>query len=204
MNDYFKTPKGTILPFLDLRGKKYLQVMHRLVWLREEHPNWSIITEPVNLNDTYCIFKATLLDENNRVLATAHGREDFKHFQDAIEKSETKSIGRVLALCGYGTQFAPELDEEDRIVDSPVPKIDSSINANKEHSVAFDESKYKIPFGKFKGLSLSDIPQDQLIDYIGFIEKKSNEENKPISGQVLEFVKNANQFLDSLMDQTHK
>ena len=25
-------------------------------------------------------------------------------------------------MLGYGTQFAPELDEEERIVDSPVPK----------------------------------------------------------------------------------
>jgi hypothetical protein len=37
-----------------------------------------------------------------------------------MEKAETGAIGRALALIGYGTQFAPEMDEEDRIVDSPV------------------------------------------------------------------------------------
>ncbi|HTD18454.1 MAG TPA: hypothetical protein VK667_02885, partial [Ktedonobacteraceae bacterium] len=39
-----------------------------------------------------------------------------------IEKAETGAIGRALAALGYGTQFAPELNEEHRIVDSPVER----------------------------------------------------------------------------------
>jgi hypothetical protein len=37
-------------------------------------------------------------------------------------KAETKAVGRALAMLGYGTQFAPEMDEGERIVDSPVAK----------------------------------------------------------------------------------
>lgn len=117
----FKTPKGTELPFLNLKGKDYLQVMHRLVWMREEHPNWGIETEFVDRNEVFAVTRATIRDENNRIIAQAHGREDQKHFPDYLEKCETKAIGRALGLCGYGTQFAPEFDEEDRIVDSPRP-----------------------------------------------------------------------------------
>jgi hypothetical protein len=51
-------------------------------------------------------------------------RDDFADF---VEKAETGAIGRALAMCGYGTQFAPELSEGDlesgRIAyaDSPQP-----------------------------------------------------------------------------------
>jgi len=105
---------------IDLKGKKYLQVMWRLVWFREEHPDWSISTELISSNETAALFKATIIDDTGSVLATAHGSETTRDFRDFIEKAETKAIGRALAILGYGTQFAPEMDEGERIVDSPV------------------------------------------------------------------------------------
>ena len=122
MNQTFKTPKGTELPMLDLRGKPYLQVAHRLVWFREEHPDWPIITEIVEQDQTHAIVRATIKLNNlvDGVLATAVKREDKVSFPDFLEKAETGAIGRALALCGYGTQFAPELDEGERLADSPI------------------------------------------------------------------------------------
>lgn len=116
----FKTKAGTELDILNLRGKPYLEVKYRLVWFREEHPDWSIETEIVATTQNSALSKATIRDAAGRVLATAHKYEDMKGFPDFIEKSETGSIGRALALLGYGTQFcADELDEGDRIVDAP-------------------------------------------------------------------------------------
>lgn len=117
--NHITTPKGTQLPVSDLRGKPYLEVKYRMVWFREEHPNWGIETEFLRSDDTCTIAKATIKDETGRIMAMAHKREDKAHFADHMEKSETSAIGRALALCGYGTQFAPEVDEEDRIVDAP-------------------------------------------------------------------------------------
>lgn len=113
------TKKGTELPLTNLKGKPYLMVAYRLVWFREECPNHTIETEFVQLTDTSAIAKASI-KYDNMTLATAHKREDKAHFADYMEKAETGAIGRALALIGYGTQFAPEMDEEDRIVDSPV------------------------------------------------------------------------------------
>ena len=118
--EFMTTTKGTKLPLLNLKGKAYLQVMHRLVWFREDKPDWSITTKIIERSAEFVIFQA-IISKENLAYAVAHKREDAKHFPDFMEKAETGAIGRALAMCGYGTQFAPELDEEDRLVDSPAP-----------------------------------------------------------------------------------
>ena len=107
---------------MDLKGKQYLQVMWRLVWFREEKPLWSIDTKLEQLTENHAVFSAKISDENGVQKASGYGSEGVKDFRDFIEKAETKAIGRALAMLGYGTQFAPELDEEERIVDSPVAR----------------------------------------------------------------------------------
>ena len=106
---------------MKLKGKDYLQVAWRLVWFREEHPDFGINAEALALTDDHAIFKATITDANGIQISSGHGSESKKDFGDFIEKAETKAIGRALAMLGYGTQFAAdELDEGDRIVDSPI------------------------------------------------------------------------------------
>lgn len=109
-------PNDHLMP---LKGKQYLQVMWRLVWFREENPLWCIDTKLEQLTDNHAVFSAKIYDENGVQKASGYGSEGVKDFRDFIEKAETKAIGRALAAMGYGTQFAPELDEEERIVDSP-------------------------------------------------------------------------------------
>lgn len=106
-------------------GRQYLPVSARLVWFREEHPDWGIITEPLEINHEkqYAVFKATIFNAEGKVMAMGTKKEDVKGFGDYIEKAETGSVGRALAMCGYGTQFSPELDEATggRFADSPQP-----------------------------------------------------------------------------------
>lgn len=107
---------------MKLKGRDYLQVMWRLVWFREEKPGWMIRTEIVSADDKHAVFRATIADETGAVRSMGHGSESVKDFGDYLEKAETKAVGRALAMLGYGTQFAPELDEGERIVDSPVQR----------------------------------------------------------------------------------
>ena len=125
----FTTPKGTHLPLLNNRGKEYLEVKYRLVWFREERPDWRIRTEFRELGDTFAVVRAEIFNERGEMMANAHKREDKGHFSDFMEKAETGAIGRALSFVGYGTQFAAdELDEGERIVDAPVEpsRIDSN------------------------------------------------------------------------------
>lgn len=122
MRTHFTTPKGTELPILNLKGKEYLQVAQRLVWFREEYPLWGIETEFLGIHSTAATAKATIRDAQGRIIATSHKCETAEGFPDFIEKSETGAIGRALALIGFGTQFcADELDEGERLADSPSP-----------------------------------------------------------------------------------
>lgn len=120
---YFKTAKGTELPIMDIKGKDYLQVAQRLVWFREEKPEWTIETD-IRFMDVLgpdtCMALAIIRNDGNKVMATAHKVESAKGFADYVEKAETGAIGRALAMCGYGTQFAAdELDEGQRLADAP-------------------------------------------------------------------------------------
>lgn len=124
----FKTQKGTELPLLNLKGKPYLQVAHRLVWFRELHGNGIIKTSIIDKGgegkDSFATFKAEIfidLGQGPVLVATAHKTETRGGFPDYLEKAETGAIGRALAIAGFGTQFTgDELDEGDRLADSPI------------------------------------------------------------------------------------
>ena len=113
---------------IQLKGRDYLPVAARLLWLNEETDRYKIETDILRLEDNFAVVRATVsvLDEtgNPSRSATAIKREDKTHFPDFLEKAETGSVGRALGMLGYGTQFAPEFDEieaklEARVVDSP-------------------------------------------------------------------------------------
>lgn len=115
----FRTEKGTELPLINLKGKSYLQVAHRLVWFREDHPDWAIETEIHSISESEALIRAVIKDAAGKTVATAHKSESKAGFGDFIEKAETGAIGRALAYCGYGTQFTEDLDEGSRIADAP-------------------------------------------------------------------------------------
>ena len=97
---------------MKLKGKDYLQVAWRLVWFRDDHPDWSLNADIVEQDQEHAIFKAVICDENGIQKSSGHGSESKRDFGDFLEKAETKAIGRALAMLGYGTQFAAdELDE---------------------------------------------------------------------------------------------
>lgn len=128
MSKTVKTPAGTELPLVNLKGKDYLMVGHRLQWFNEIEKHFDITTEFLLVNDDQTICKAHVVvkDVEGNVLrqAQATKRETKKDFSDHTEKAETSAIGRALAILGYGTQFAlSDLDEGQRLADSPMVDV---------------------------------------------------------------------------------
>lgn len=174
-----KTKAGTQLPLIDLKGKPYLQVAHRLVWFREEHGDWSIDTD-ITGDETVTLAKATIKDETGRVIATAHKREHKVHFQDHAEKAETGAIGRALALCGYGTQFAPDMDEGDSIVDSPVARPTKSAEpeyATEKQVMMLAKLKQQLGLPPLDIEKMGAMTKAQASTYIDQMMKKVDEQN---------------------------
>lgn len=106
-------------------GALYLKVMYRLIWLTEDcksrNVEFEVKSEMVHLD-----LKEKIAVHRCEVYvpgigrATDYGSETEKDFPAGwIEKSATKALGRALAQLGYGTQFAIEFDEGERVVDSP-------------------------------------------------------------------------------------
>ena len=151
--------------FMKLKGKDYLQVMWRLVWFREDHPDWNISTrmEFFDSEGKQAIFRAEI-SNGEKLLSSGYGSETAKDFADYIEKAETKAIGRALAILGYGTQFAPEMEEGDdeehqRLADSPVerkkkpePKVrQAPQDVRTQHKVCCSDCGKEIIDVKFAG-----------------------------------------------------
>ena len=89
-----------------IKGKQYAMVHERIKAFRSEIPNGSITTEIVRMEGDTVIIKATVLDEDLRVLGTGHaeevkGRGDINR-TSYIENCETSAVGRALGMCGVG------------------------------------------------------------------------------------------------------
>jgi hypothetical protein len=133
-------------------SKDYLPVQWRLVWFREACPQGTIDTEELEYDldreveaevyvwnpekkrsekvikkaRGYARYRAVVTDGRGG-RATGTKSENAANFADFGEKAETGAVGRALAGLGYGTQFAPEFNEEHRIVDSPVERVATSV-----------------------------------------------------------------------------
>lgn len=110
----------------------YLDVKWRIVWFRTEHPNGSIATRLMSdPGVSPAVVQATVTLENG-VTATGFGQCGQDDWSDWLEKAETRSIGRALALLGYGTQFCEEFDEiiSDSPVESPRRQTSASQQSN--------------------------------------------------------------------------
>ena len=135
----------------------YLPVQWRLVWFNEKCPEGKITIVEKIIDPEREVEKEVMQWNNEtrrseRVVKSARGwayfhvrvedgkgkvgeavkSESAVDFDDYIEKADTGATGRALAKIGYGTQFAPEFDEQHRIVDAPVERAENSTGGRLE------------------------------------------------------------------------
>ena len=123
-------PKAQLM---NLKGRDYLNVQSRMVWfIRDQRAliaagmatqSYHVLSDLVEIDRErgFAHFRATVTDVLGNQ-SVAYGSETSKDFGDYIEKAATKALGRALIGLGYGTQFAPEMDEGERVVDSPIER----------------------------------------------------------------------------------
>jgi pyruvate/2-oxoglutarate dehydrogenase complex dihydrolipoamide acyltransferase (E2) component len=224
MQRMFRTPKGTEVPLLNLRGREYLEVKYRIVWFREDHPDWAIETDLLSVTENSAYARATIKDEKGRIIATSHKFETQKGFPDFIEKSETGAIGRALALIGYGTQFcADELDDGKKLEEprggaakkAAAPATAPAANASRPSAPAAapaskpaasasaaarksDPGEFMIEFGtRYNGKRLREIPREEIEGYLRWLEKSAKQKGVPLTDEVKGFKSAASAFIAS-------
>lgn len=94
-----------------IHGKEYKTVALRVAEFRQAHPDYTISTELVEANDVLVIMKASILDNDGRLLATGYSEEvraaSKINATSALENAETSAIGRCLSALGFGgTEYA--------------------------------------------------------------------------------------------------
>lgn len=161
---------------MNLKGRDYLNVQNRLLWfIRDQRDfivrglattSYVVRTELVEQDREagYAHFKTYVRDVLGNE-ATMYGSESAKDFADYAEKASTKSLGRALLALGYGTAFAPEMDEGDRIVDTPVERRRSA-SAARVSPVAAQTAPATAPAAKTsaaKGTDESVASEQQLV-----------------------------------------
>ncbi len=119
----------------NLRGKEYLEVKWRLLWLRTQHPDATIETEMVEHDAGLALFRARVSVPDGGS-ATGWGSETVDDFGDFIEKAETKALGRALAALGFGTQFCE--DYNFGIADAALPRGTHARRASEHDSKSTD------------------------------------------------------------------
>ena len=96
-------------------NKLYLPAAYRIVWFREECPEWGIETMLIEGGQEagFATVQCRVYNTENRVIASGIKTETRQDFPAGwVEKAETGSIARALAVAGFGTQFAPEMDDD--------------------------------------------------------------------------------------------
>lgn len=100
----------------DIKGKAYAEVNQRIKAFRMVYPEGGIITEMIANADGVCVFKATVLNEDGKILGTGMAYEkessSFINKTSYIENCETSAVGRALGMCGFGIDTSVASYEE--------------------------------------------------------------------------------------------
>lgn len=94
-----------------IHGKQYKTVAYRVNEFRAQYPEYTVSTELVEANDTLVVMKASISNEQGRLLATGFAEEvraaSKINRTSALENAETSAVGRALAALGLaGTEYA--------------------------------------------------------------------------------------------------
>jgi hypothetical protein len=159
----------------DIKGKDYAEVNQRIKAFRMIHPEGSINTEIISLENGIVTMRAIVSDCDGRILSTGHAQEketsSFINKTSYIENCETSAVGRALGLCGIG--------------------IDTSVASYEEVANAIENQKPKSP-----DLEKWMPPREELIALLNkkglnakaFANEKGIDKNTP-DERILELIK---------------
>lgn len=140
-----------------IKGKEYAEVNQRVKAFRFLYPEGTIFTEMLLDDGDKCVFKATVSNEDGKILGTGTAFEmkdsSFINKTSYIENCETSAIGRALAWVGLGVDVSIASYEE----------VANAINnQNKENTMQpLPVDKETKPKGKAKAAAKEEEPKQE-------------------------------------------
>lgn len=127
---------------------------------------------------------------------------------DCKDWTNPQSVGSAMTYAKrYGLQAAagiPTVDDDGNAASNVVAKPNPIQQARETQKVvASNPGEYVVTFGKYKGQKLVDLDIHDLNSYCDYVQQKAAQDNKPLQGSVLEFVRNATDFI-KLRDIKHQ
>ena len=123
----------SIIRTVDVKGKEYAEVNQRIKAFRSICPGGAIVTEMLSNENGMCVFKATILDEEMRIIGTgtAYEKETSSYINKTsyIENCETSAVGRALGMCGFGidTSIASAEEVQNAILNQSPNKVQEEV-----------------------------------------------------------------------------
>lgn len=100
----------------EIQSKDYAEVNQRIKAFRMCHPNGTITTDIISIENGVVLMKASVYDEDGKVLGSGYAYEKenstFINQTSYIENCETSAVGRALGMCGFGIDTSVASYEE--------------------------------------------------------------------------------------------
>lgn len=82
------------------------------------------------------------------------------------------------------------------------PKAIVTLQDAVDQTIEQNSQEYVVPFGKYKGLRMSEVNTGDIAEYCDYIRRKADLDKKPIKGDVAIFLRNADSYLDGLSNES--
>ena len=131
---------------IDIRGKDYILVNERVKAFRNNYKDYSLVTEILEISDSHCVMKASVIDPQGKVVATGHARETVSKSPinkfAFVENCETSAWGRALGNFGIGIDTAI-CSAEELLVKINQETTQIELPLDKEHTLWIENSSTK-------------------------------------------------------------
>jgi len=137
------------LKTVNIQGKDYVEVNTRLQYFREVYPQYTLDTEIIEITEDTIIFKAIILNEEGRLIASGTAKErsgsNFINKNSYVENCETSAWGRALGNFGIGLDTSvASYDEVANAIKNQTTKAKAPVKTTKLKLVIEDDNWDKV------------------------------------------------------------
>jgi|TARA_R110001632_G_scaffold29145_4_gene77542 hypothetical protein len=135
----------TQLKSVNIKGKQYVEVNERLIYFRNNYPNFSLTSQVLEKTDKSILILATITNADGKIISTGMAEEEkgstFINKTSYVENCETSAWGRALANFGIGLDTSVASAEE---VKNAIANQESTSTPSKKKLEVGDENWDKV------------------------------------------------------------